>query len=186
MEDSAIIQLYYDRNEDAITESNKKYGPYCQTIAWNILTNRESAEECVNDTWLQSWNAMPPQLPNCLRAFFGRITRNLSVDRYRAANRIKRGGQEMTLALEELGDCLADSADVEAQYELRELGKCINRFLQELPKRDRDLFLCRYYYIYPIAEIARKQGLKENHIRSILSRTRQKLKIFLEKEGYYI
>ncbi len=186
MEDQGIIDLYYERNEQAIAESNKKYGSYCHTIAWNVLNSRESAEECVNDTWWQSWKVMPPQLPGCLRAFFGRITRNLALDRYRAANRTKRGSGEVLLALEELGDCLADHADVEAQYELRELGECINRFLLEQPKRDRDLFLCRYYYVYSVSEMANKQGLTENHVRSILCRMRKKLRAALEKEGYRV
>jgi RNA polymerase sigma-70 factor (ECF subfamily) len=184
MEDQRIIDLYYERNEQAIEESNNKYGAYCHTIAWNVLNNRESAEECVNDTWWQSWKVMPPQLPGCLRAFFGRITRNLALDRYRCANRLKRGGGEMVLALEELGDCLADDTNVEQQYELKELGRCINRFLLDQSKRDRDLFLCRYYYVYPMAEMARKHGLTENHVRSILSRMRRKLRIALEMEGY--
>lgn len=184
MEDQQIIDLYYQRNEQAITESEAKYGSYCHTIAKNILDCRETAEECVNDTWWHSWRVMPPQLPQCLRAFFGRITRNLALDRYRSDHRIKRGGDEMTAALEELGQCAAGSYDPEEVCRGKELGRCINAFLLTQSKRDRNLFLCRYYYLYSIADIAKSHGLSEGHVRTVLSRMRQKLRLTLEKEGY--
>lgn len=183
MDDRQIIELYFCRDERAIAESDKKYGAYCQTIAYNVLEDRESAEECVSDTWWKSWRVIPPQLPNCLRAFFGRITRNLALDRYRADSR-RKGGAEVALALDELGDCIAGNEDVESEYALKELGQSINRFLLTRPKRDRDLFLCRYYYVYSSSEIAKCHGLREDHVRTILSRTRQKLRLWLEKEGY--
>lgn len=183
MEDREIIDLYFQRNEQAIAESNKKYGTYCYTIAWNVLGSQESAEECVSDTWWHSWKSIPPQIPDCLRAFFGRIARNLALDRYRTAHRVKRGA-EMPLALEELEDCIAGNENVEDAYALKELGQCINRFLLTQSQRDRNLFLCRYYYVYSISEIAKCQGMREDHIRTILSRMRQKLRLWLEKEGY--
>lgn len=183
MEDRQIIDLYFERNEQAIAESNIKYGAYCHTIAYNVLGSQESAEECVSDTWWQSWKVIPPQVPSCLRAFFGRITRNLALDRYRSANRLKRGAQ-LPLALEELGDCVPGGEDVENSYALKELGQSINRFLLTQSKRDRDLFLCRYYYVYSVSEMAKCHGLREDHIRTILSRMRQKLRLWLEKEGY--
>ena len=183
LQDHEIVALYHARDEQAIEHSQRQYGAYCHTIALNVLGNQESAEECVSDTWWQSWKVIPPQVPKCLRAFFGRITRNLALDRYRAANRLKRGNQ-LPLALEELGDCVPGSEDVENSYALKELGQSINRFLQTQPKRDRDLFLCRYYYVYSVAEIAKCHGLREDHVRTILSRMRQKLRLWLEKEGY--
>ena len=184
MEDQQIIDLYYQRNEQAIAEFEAKYGNYCHTIAKNILDCRETAEECVNDTWWHSWRVMPPQLPQCLRAFFGRITRNLALDRYRSAHRAKRGGDEMTAALEELGQCVSGNDDPEAVFQEKELGRCINRFLLTQPRRDRNVFLCRYYYLYSTADIAKGLGLTEGHVRTVLSRMRQKLRLALEKEGY--
>ena len=183
MEDRQIIELYFERNEQSIDESNKKYGAYCHTIAFHVLGSSESADECVNDTWWRSWKTIPPQVPKCLRAFFGRITRNLALDRYRAAGRLKRGNQ-LPLALEELEECVPGSEDVENAYALKELGQSINRFLLTQPKRDRDLFLGRYYYVYSVSEMAKCHGLKEDHVRTILSRMRQKLRLWLEKEGY--
>lgn len=183
MEDSKIIALYNERDEDAIAESNAKYGKFCFAIAENILKNRLDSEECLSDTWLRAWNAIPPALPRSLRAFFGRITRNLAFDRYRRRSSDKRGG-ELAVALDELGECVAHPDTVEGTVEMRALGESIDRFLGTLSERDRQLFLCRYYYTYPTSEIARQFGMRENYLRNLLSRLRGRLRAHLEKEHY--
>lgn len=145
MEDSAIIGLYWERNEQAIQETDVKYGPYCHTIAYNILENQEDSEECVNDTWLRAWNSMPPQRPNYLRLFLGKITRNLSLDVWKNKQAGKRGGGELALALDELTECVADTKDVEGALQAKELAETIERFLHTLPKRDRELFFAALF-----------------------------------------
>lgn len=185
MEDSQIIELYWQKNTDAISESANKYGAYCFTIADNILHNTEDSEECVNDTWLHAWNAMPPRRPNVLRMFLARITRNLSLDRFYARNAEKRGGGEIFLVLDELAECLASRASVETAYEGKELVQCIRHFVRELPERDGNVFVRRYFFTEPITAIADRYGLTENNVMVILSRTRKKLKLELMKEGYF-
>lgn len=184
MEDSQIVELYWRKNADAISETANKYGAYCFTIANNILHSAEDSEECVNDTWFQAWNAMPPQRPNVLRMFLAKITRNLSFNRFHARSVEKRGGGEITLVLEELSECLASGSDVEAAYEATELEQCIQRFVRALPQRDRNVFVRRYFFTEPISTIAERYGLTANNIAVILSRTRKKLKLELTKKGY--
>lgn len=183
MEDSKIIALYNERDEDAIAESNAKFGKFCLAIAENILQNRPDSEECLSDTWLRAWNAIPPALPRSLRAFFGRITRNLAFDRYRRRSSDKRGG-ELAVTLDELGECVAHPDTVEGTVEMRALGESIDRFLGTLSERDRRIFLCRYYYTYPTSEIARQFAMRENYLRNLLSRLRGRLRAHLEKEHY--
>lgn len=184
MEDSQIIELYWRKNADAISETADKYGAYCFTIANNILHSAEDSEECVNDTWLHAWNAMPPQRPAVFRIFLAKITRNLSLNRFHARNVEKRGGGEIRLVLDELSECLAGGTDVEAAYEAAELEQCICRFVRSLPERERNVFVRRYFFTEPVAEIAARYGLTANHIMVILSRARKKLKLKLEKEGF--
>ncbi len=184
MEDSQIIELYWQKNADAISETAKKYGAYCFTIAENILHSAEDSEECVNDTWLHAWNAMPPQRPAVLRMFLAKITRNLSFDRFHAKNAEKRGGGEIALILDELGECLGGGADTAAAYEAKELRQCIRRFVRALPERDGNVLVRRYFFAEPVADIAKRYGLTENNVMVILSRTRRKLKKHLSKEGY--
>ena len=184
MEDSQIVELYWRKNADAISETSSKYGPYCFAIADNILHNTEDSEECVNDTWLHAWNAMPPQKPNVLRMFLAKITRNLSVNRFKARSAEKRGGGEILLVLDELADCLAGETDVEGEYEGRELEQCIRRFVRGLPERDGNVFVRRYFFTEPVAAVAERYGLTENNVMVILSRTRKKLRLKLAKEGY--
>lgn len=183
MEDKQIIDLYFSRNEQAISETDKKYGPYCNTIAYRILQSLPDAEECVSDTWLRAWNAIPPQKPNVLRQFLAKIIRNLSLDRWRANQAQKRGGGATEVALEELGACITAGGDPATQLELEELKTAIAAFLQELPERDRNIFLRRYFYLEDTAAIARRYVLRQANVRLILSRTRQKLKDYLQKEG---
>lgn len=184
MEDSRIVGLYWQRNPDAISETAGKYGAYCFSIANHILRNTEDSEECVNDTWLQAWNAIPPQRPGALRMFLAKITRNLSINRFHAQSAEKRGAGEITLVLDELAQCLPGGTDVEAEYEGRELGECIRRFVRALPEREGNVFVRRYFFTEPAAAIAERYGLSEGNVMVILSRTRKKLKAKLIREGY--
>lgn len=182
MEDQQIIKLYWQRSESAIAETEKKYGGYCQTIAYNILYDHEDARECVNDTWLHAWNVMPPKKPQRLAAFLGKITRNLSLDRYRERNRKKRGGGETEILLSELAQCVPSYDNVSREADHAALVACINRFLERLPKEKRRVFLLRYWYGAPVKKISEETGLSENKITSLLFRLRKKLKAFLEQE----
>ncbi len=183
MEDSRIIDLYFARAEEAITQTEAKYGAYCRSIALNILKSREDSEECVSDTWLHAWNAMPPQRPGVLSAFLGRITRNLSFDRYKAARAEKRGGGSLPLALEELSQCIAGRGGVDEALDGRELARCIDAFLRTLPERECSMFLRRYWFVDGIEAIALRFSVKPNTVKSILFRTREKLRAYLQQEG---
>lgn len=185
MEDSRIIELYWCRNADAIEKTADKYGDYCFSIANNILADRQDAEECVNDTWLHAWNAIPPHKPHNLRLFLARITRNLSFNRYHARSAEKRGGGEIDLVLEELAECIPGGTDVEKQYMAEELAQSIRLFVRNLPQRDANVFVRRCFFTESVAQIAGRYGLSENHVMVILSRTRKKLKAHLEKEGFF-
>ena len=167
MEDSAIVTLYWQRSEQAIAESDTKYGPYCGHIAYGLLQNSEDTQECVSDTWLAAWNAMPPHRPAVLRLFLGKLTRRLSLQRLRRQGRLKRGGGEAALALEG-----------------RELTRLLNRFLSGLPAAQRQVFLARYWYGAAVKDVARQFGYSESKVKSMLYRTREKLRLTLEKEGY--
>ena len=183
MEDSQIIDLYWARLEQAIQETDTKYGSYCRAIAHNILKSMEDSEECVSDTWLRAWNAMPPQRPSVLSAFLGRITRNLSLDRYKAARAEKRGGGELPLALDELDACIAAKGGVEAEFDGKELARALDAFLRTLPERECSLFLRRYWFVDSVRDIASRYSMNENNVKSILFRTREKLRKYLEEEG---
>ncbi len=183
MEDSAIIDLYWARQERALEETAGKYGGYCRSIACNILFSPEDAEECVNDTWLRAWNAMPPQRPKILSAFLGKITRNLSLDRYKHSHAEKRGGGQLPIALEELGECISGKDCVEEELELRELSRLLDTFLRQLPQRECCIFLRRYWFVESIGEIARRYAMAEGSVKSTLFRTRRKLREYLEKAG---
>ena len=183
LEDSKIIDLYWARKEQALAETDAKYGSYCRAIARNILRNFEDTEECVSDTWLHAWNSMPPQRPGILSAFLGRITRNLSFDRCKYQQAAKRGGGTLPLALDELGECIPASGRVEHALEQKELAAAIDRFLRTLPEKDCNLCLRRYGYVDSISVIADRYGMKENTVKSILFRTREKLRKLLGEEG---
>ena len=184
MDDQRIIDLYWSRSEAAITETDRKYGKYYYSIAYNILTNNEDAEESVSDTYMAAWKAMPPKRPSILATFLGKITRHLSIDRWRSRNRYKRGGGEIVLALEELEDCLTDGLSIEDAVQRKELTVFINRFLDALPDTERNVFLCRYWYVDSMQDIADTFGFSVNKVNSMLYRTRVKLRRALEREGY--
>lgn len=183
MEDSRIVDLYFARDEQAIQETESKYGGYCYSIAYNILTNREDAEEIVSDTYLAAWKAMPPTRPSLLGAFLGKITRRLSIDRWRMRNAYKRTGGEMVLALEELDQVTGDSESPEAAVTRKELAASLNRYFSSLPVTERSVFLCRYWYLDSIAQIAEKTGFSTSKVASMLHRIRGNLKKQLAKEG---
>ena len=180
MEDKQIIELYFARNEAAISETDKKYGAYCRAVAYRILEDRLDSEEVANDTYLRLWNSIPPQRPDPLRPYVGRISRNLALDVYDAKHAQKRNG--VTLALEELSECLPsdDGREIGESAALRDL---LSRFISSLPERERIIFVRRYFHLYPIAEIAHDLGMKESTTAMTLSRTRAKLRKYLEKEG---
>ncbi len=184
MEDQVIIDLYWKRSEQAITETDVKYGRFCYGLAHNILENREDAEESVSDTYFAAWNAMPPHRPSILMAFLAKITRRISIDRFRAGRAAKRGGGQMVLALEELGDCASPEPNVEEVAMGRELYGALNRFLDSLPETERTVFLRRYFLLDTALEIGKSFGFTESKVTSMLHRTRQKLKTHLRKEGY--
>ena len=183
MEDAEIIRLYNARSEVAISETAQKYGNYCHSIAMNILSNEEDAEESVNDTWYAAWQSIPPQRPQILSAFLARLTRNFSLDRWRKLRAFKRGGGEVALALEELRDCVSGKESVEGELIRRETLRSINCFLGTLTAVERSVFLCRYWYLDSSQEIAAKSGFSETKVRSMLRRLRIRLDKHLEKEG---
>jgi len=183
LDDIDIIALYWARDQRAIAESERSYGAYCRRIADHILARREDTEECVNDTWLRSWNAMPPQRPNRLAAFFGKITRNLALDRWRKDRADRRGGGQLPLALEELGDCVGRRSQIEEELEASETAAAISRFLYAKDKMDRQLFVRRYWYLESIRELEVWSGLRESQIKSRLHRMRRQLGEYLRKEG---
>ena len=184
MEDSRIIELYWQRNPNAIAETEQKYGAYCFRVADNILKNREDSEECVNDTWLRAWNVIPPKRPEVLQMFLAKITRSIAFNRFEARTAGKRGGGETALVLEELSECIAGSSDVEREIEERELSECIRLFVRSLPEREGNVFVRRCFFNETIEEIGKRYGLTKNHTAVILSRTRKKLRTHLMKEGY--
>ncbi len=184
MDDQRIVELYWQRDEQAITETAAKYENYCYTIAYNILNNREDAEESVNDTYLGAWNSMPPHRPALLSTFLGKITRRISVDRYRRKNAEKRGGGEMDLALEELQACIADGGDPASEYERERLARLVNDFVLSLPETEQKVFLCRYWYVEPLDTISKRFGFSESKVKSMLHRSREKLRKLLIKEGF--
>jgi len=184
MEDEKIIALYWERNEEAILVSEKQYGSYCSVIARNILGSSEDAEECVNDTWLNAWNSMPPQKPKILSAFLGRITRNLSLNRWRYRSAEKRGSGQMELILEELQQIVSGRECVEQEFDRREMIRSINHFLGNLSESKRSIFLCRYWYGDSVKTIAWRFGMTENHVSVTLNRLRKKLKEYLLEGGF--
>ncbi len=182
MEDQQIIALYHGRDESAIAETDRKYGFFCRTIAMNILSVREDAEECVNDTWHAAWTKMPPELPRSLKAFLGRITRNLSISRFRA-NHAQKRYNGLELMLSELEECVPSSASVEKVVEQKELGGFISDWLETLPEDDRILFIRRYWYGDAAKMLAAERKCSENQIAQRMRWLRGRLKTFLETRG---
>lgn len=183
MEDNQIIELYWNRSENAILETDKKYGKYCDYIAYNILQNKEDSKECVNDTYLNTWNAIPPQRPNVLKLFLARITRNLAINQYKRKNAKKRE-QTMEIVLEELQECSSNTS-IEQELQYTELVKNINNFLENLSIEKRKIFLERYWYFETIKEICSKNKMSESNVKTTLLRIRQQLKEHLKEDDIY-
>ena len=186
MEDMQIVDLYFARREQAIDETARKYGKYLFSIAYNILSSKRDSEEAVNDTYLGAWNSIPPHRPGRLSTYLGKITRRYSLEKWKAAHAQKRGGGEVTLALEELDTCIVSADRPETTLEAKELTYRINSFLKTLPDTEQRVFVLRYWYVMSIKEIAREFGFSDSKVKSMLSRTRVKLRQHLEKEGLLV
>lgn len=183
MEDSAIVDLYWQRSDQAISETDRKYGRYCHTIAYNICASNEDAEECVNDTWFSAWNLMPDKRPSILSTFLGYITRNFALNRYKAKYAKKRGGGETSLALDELSECIPAVISIEQHYEEKELEAAIDAFVSTLSETDRRMFIARYWFLASVAEISKKMNCSQSKTKTSLYRTRNKLRAYLQEEG---
>ena len=182
MEDNQIIELYFSRDESALTETATKYGAFCLCIAMNVVNVREDAEECVNDTYHTAWNQIPPTKPDSFKAFLGRIVRNFAISKYRAMHAKKRfNGLEVMLS--ELEDCIPSTKSVEQEIEAKELSEYINIWLEGLKAEDRALFVRRYWYGDEVHELAKKCGVSGTQMTQRMLRLRRKLKAFLEEKG---
>ena len=186
MEDREIIELYWSRSESAISRTAEKYGRYAHKIAYSILGSFEDSEECVNDTYIKVWNSIPPQRPNSLTAYIGRIVRNLSLDKYRSYTADKRGAGYTTSVLEELESCIPSADDGRSFDDQLALTEILNCFLMNLPPQTRKVFMSRYWYFNSIKEIAKEHRMTEGKVKMLLLRTRRELKKHLEKEGAYL
>ena len=186
MEDKLIVELYWQRDESAISESERKYGRYCFSIANGILRNDEDSEECVNDTFLGAWNAMPPHKPEILATFLGKITRRLSLKKWRGKTADKRGGGNTQLSLDELEDSIPSGQSIDEKIETTELTEILNDFLKTLSKDERRVFVRRYWFFDSISEISSKYGFGESKVKMMLKRTRDKLLLRLQKEDVFI
>ena len=181
MEDKKIIQLYFERSETAIAETATKYGKLCHTIAYNILYNEEDTQECVNDTYLKAWEVIPPQIPEKLAAFLGKITRNFAISKYRHNSSLKRGGGQVACALEELEECVT----VDLRHADR-LADLLSDFLESQEELDRKLFMGRYWHAVPVKDLADEYGMTPNAVSLRLHRVRGDLRAHLEERGYRI
>lgn len=183
MDDEKIIELYWVRSEAAISETASKYGRYCQYIARNILCNTSDIEECVNDTYLNAWNSMPPHRPSALQVFLGKLTRNISLNRRKYLTAEKRGRGQAEMVLDELHECIPTSDNTESIMDDILLEDVLNHFLSSLSVEQRKIFMRRYWYLSPIKDIAADYNLGESKVKMSLLRSREKLKQILEKEG---
>lgn len=186
VEDHQIIELYWQRSETAIQETQYKYGPYCRAIAQRILSSAEDSEECVNDTYLSAWNTIPPHRPIPLSAFLGRITRNLALNRYKRDHTQMRTPDQVPLVLDELHECIPAPGSTDRLIDELVLTDLLNRFLGELSKENRMIFMRRYWYLTPVYRIAADFSISESKVKISLYRSRRKLKELLQKEGYML
>ncbi|MBQ3262154.1 MAG: sigma-70 family RNA polymerase sigma factor [Oscillospiraceae bacterium] len=184
MEDSQIVQLYWNRDAAAIPASSEAYGTYCHSIAFRILSDEQDAEEAVNDTWLHAWNAIPPHRPAVLSTFLGKLTRRISITMLQHRRAQKRGGGAFDLVLEELSECVSGGETAEQAAESRALGEAINAFLASLPRKKRSAFLLRYWHAEPVSAIAQRLGMTESNVSVTLHRTRAALRDYLTERGF--
>ena len=185
MDDGKIKELFKKRDADAIKAAEAAYGAYCRRIAENVCRDSRDAEECVNDAYLAVWNSIPPKDPSSLKLYLARIVRNLAFNRYNESHAEKRGGGETALVLDELAECLQSGESVEDMADRRQLGKLIRNFVKELPKKERQIFVLRYFYTESLADLAKRFSMTENNVSVTLHRSRKKLKELLIKEGFY-
>lgn len=186
MDDEKIVQLYCERNEQAIQETANKYGNYCNSIAKNILGNNEDAEECVNDTYLNTWNSIPPHKPKMLSTFLGKIVRNLAFNKYKHDHADKRGGGELPLVLDELAECVSGNENIADAFVMKEIVSAINEFLSTLSEIKRNIFIRRYWYTESIVDIAKSYDMESTAVSMMLNRIRSKLHNYLIERGYDI
>ena len=183
MNDAQIVELYWQRDESAVTVTQEKYNAYLLKIAYNILNNHEDSEESVNDTYMSAWNTIPPEKPNVFSAFLSKITRYISLNRYRSGKAEKRGGGEIDAAFEEIEECVPDKSNIYDEIETKELAEIISEYLKKLPETERKIFVCRYYYLDSLSDISKQFGFSKSKVASMLHRTRKKILSNLEKEG---
>ena len=183
MDDGKIMELFFARDEQALSAAAEKYEHYLFTIAMNVLSDRQDSEECVNDTWMASWNSIPPQIPRILKAFFGKITRNLSLKKWEADHAAKRGGGEVPLVLDELQECVEDQRIAGWSADGAVIKDVLNDFLEELPQDTRRLFVRRYFEMEPVKDLASNFGYSESKVKMTLLRARKTLAERLLKEG---
>ena len=186
MNDIELINLYWNRSEEAISETDKKYGNYCRKIAYNVLYDIEDSKECVNDTYLNTWKAIPDDKPDIFIAYLGKITRNLAINLYNKQKAKKRGSGTVEVVLTELENIISAKNSIDDEMESKLITEKLNEFLWTLKKEHRVIFVRRYWYIDSIKDIAKKMGVSESKVKSILFRSRNKLKVFLEEEEIYI
>lgn len=183
MEDASIIELFFERNGQAIEETDKKYGKLCFSVANNLLNNFHDSQECVSDTYLAAWNKIPPTRPKHYPAFLCKITKNFALKKLEYYTADKRNAN-LTLSLDELGDCVSDTSSVDSQMSYKELGLAISSFLYKQKERDRVIFIKRYWFCDDISNIAKVMGITQNNVTLILFRMRQNLRKYLTKEGF--
>ena len=186
MEDYQIVELYWNRNESAIEYTEKKYGKYCMTIAGNILFSQEDSAECVNDTYLQTWNSIPDNRPEKLNTYIGKICRNLAINMYEKITAAKRGGSQMESCLDELAEVVGNNDDMDENINYEMLTGSINVFLETLSKEARMIFVKRYWQMASVKDIAKEYNISESKVKMTLLRNREKLKALLLKEGYVV
>ena len=184
LSDEEIIELYWQRNEKAIESTDVKYGRYLFTIAYNIVHNRMDSEECLNDTYLGTWNRIPPTRPNIFQAFLAKITRNIAVDKYRKESSRRKVESEFSISLDELRECVSKELSMEEEFAIKEMCKILNAFLRDLPDKQEFIFVCRYYFSDKIADIAKMLKISEPTVYRSLAAMREELKEKLEKGGY--
>lgn len=183
MEDQEIIARFFARDEEGLTAARARYGPYCAAVARSLLNDPRDQEECLSDTWLRAWNAIPPQRPRSLGAFLAKITRNLAINRLRDGNAQRRGGGQVPLALEELRECVSPEGSPEGELDRQAAEEALNRFLDGLPPLQREVFLRRYWYLDSIEDIARRTGWSKSRVTTTLHRLRVRLRAHLIQEG---
>ncbi len=184
LSDNDIIELYWQREERAIKETDRKYGNYLHTIAYNIIHDNLDCEECLNDTYVGTWERIPPARPNAFKVFLAKIMRNIALDRFRKNRASKRIPSELVVSLEELDECIPSDISVEEKYFIKELGKLLNTYIRSLSAREEFIFVCRYYYSDSMAHIAKLLDMSEKTVSRDLSQIRNGLRELLGKEGY--